>query len=332
MTVNIEKRDFDFLKKLENQIKYLVLQISQKLEELTSWNAEKPMILPNIPIKKIIKARIGCIVGQSNYLLEISEDFIRWLDKTALMMNSNILFRKSLYMNLISGKNDLSFWMLTNWTNWVVNHEIGHLTGGHLSRTNDFEWNEFEAVENGKRVDNKLRIALEYDADIYAAIAFFGSIHLVLKDKVLEKIKHNIFFDIGIIFSAIFMEMDILSTNSNTHPKANQRFMTFVHVGLAEYARKTGKDPILEFEALTNGALKCFSLFPDMYGFQFAEKLIDFKMKELLDSRNLLIENGFLDKRLTPRDHDWLDEKQPFLYVPTRKLKAWDLFKRPELL
>ncbi|MCB0692211.1 MAG: hypothetical protein KDC16_11235 [Saprospiraceae bacterium] len=95
MTVNIEERDFDFLEKLENQIKYLVLQISQKLEELTSWNAEKPMILPNIPIKKIIRARIGRIVGQSNYLLEISEDFISWLDKTALMMNNDILFRTS---------------------------------------------------------------------------------------------------------------------------------------------------------------------------------------------------------------------------------------------
>lgn len=327
------EREHEYWIQLENQIKENVLKISKKLEELTSWSKEKPMIIPQTPLdQNDIRACIGRIKNQNNYLLQVTSGFLLWLDDAASWMNQDIPFRNSLYLSLLSKNNDLSLWMNSNWISWVVSHEIGHLTGGHLSITKDYEWSEFDISENSKSINTKLKVACEYDADIYAATIFFGSMHLVLKNKTFEKIKHNLFFDLGMIFAGLFMALDYLSPEPDTHPKANQRFMVFMLTGLAEYARNTKRDPILEYEAFTNGALKSFALFPDKHGFEYAEKITNFNFEELIDSRQLLIKNGFLTKRLTPRNDDWLNEGVAFLYMPTRETSAWDLNKKPKLL
>jgi len=333
MKVKLDERNYEYLTQLENLVKYNVTKVSQKLEELTAWSNEKPMVTPQtlqIQNKKI--ARVTRINGQKNFLLQISSGFLSWLDDAALWMNQDVPFRSSLYMNLLSNKNDLSLWINTNWILWVVNHEFGHLSGGHLSVTKNLTWSEFGVIETCNSVNKKLKLACEYDADIYAATIFFGSMHLILKDKTFEKIKQNLFFDIGMVFAGLFMAMDKLSPEPDIHPKANQRFMVFMLVGLAEYARSTLRDPILEYEAFTNGALKSFALFPEKYGLEYAEKITNFDFDELLDSRSLLIENNFLSKRLIPRNQDWLNDSSPFLYIPTRETKAWDLNKKPEFL
>ena len=295
--VQLTDRDNEFWNYLESSIKKDVQKLSGKLEELIPWKGATSMVTPQVPLKDIINARM-VRVEKGNYYLQIYLGFIYWLDDTAMWMNKDVPFRSSLYLNRIKKLDDLSAWMHTNWLSWVVNHEFGHLICGHLPIKNECEWNEFGVSNYQRTMKSELKIACEYDADIYAACIFFGSIDTILKSDSLNSIKEKYFFDIGMIFSGLFIALDHLSPpNSNTHPSAVQRFMIFMMVGLAEYARHTRKDPIIEYECFINGAMKCFALL-NKDGIEYANKLVDFDFSEVLRSRKILIDNDFINTQI----------------------------------
>lgn len=332
MVSKLIDRNYVYWEKLNHFIKNYVVKLSVKFEELQDWKYDYPLIEPMLPLDhETERACIGKLKDKENYGLLISTGFIFWLDDAAEWMNKDVMFKKSLYLSTIKKKSDLSLWMHANWLNWVVSHEIGHLVCGHLSNENNFEWNEFNSIQNNSNKNSKLTIALEYDADIYAATIFFGSIEIILKTKEMRQIKEKYFFDIGMIFTGMFMALEHLTPSPKTHPRAIERFMVFMLRGLAVYSLVVKRDVSKEYEAFLNGSMKCIALLGED-GIKYAEKFKTFDIQQLKESITLLKDKNIHKNRFIKIENDWLTSKLHPLYFPSKEIIKWDLNNYPDKL
>jgi hypothetical protein len=236
-------RDASYWAALRDHLESQVAKFSGEMETLCNWKGPSPWFRFAFDWNE---HRIRAFIRRDGLHPEIgfSLGLLRWLDSIAFWLNHDGTFRTKLQVFEARPHADLSQWMIHRWTDWIFRHEIGHFFCGHLSRVADV------LVEGEPRPSESIELtrAMEFDADMFAALMYFGFLHQCFGSNIYQDFYGTadvraVFWDLGMLFGAFFTAFEELTPHDvvTTHPPVAVRWHIFQIEGMGTYSRLLGK-------------------------------------------------------------------------------------------